>query len=346
MSNNMHVHFVTSGSRIKPSARVRGYNVADRLAKNVAFTSVTAAEIQDPDTERLVHCADVVVFQKVCNAQAFSLFRHARSQGKRCIYDIDDGLFLWVPNGGVRPDRMVRWYTFVLPMIMMADQVIVGGHYLEWFCRKLQKNVTRIPSCIPSEHYQPVQRKQGTLTFGWSGQGNVHKKDLLRFADILETITDYDWQLRLLGTVGDQELHERFDALGNTTCIDTIDWTDEQVIAEEIQTFDVGLMPLSGTLWNRYKCGYKVIQYMGCGVVPIADAVGENPYVVSTDTVGFLIGTELSWEDAIRQVCDLYYTGYPAFQNMQHAAFQQSQQFMYRHWVDTYVQLLQNNLAG
>ena len=66
-----------------------------------------------------------------------------------------------------------------------------------------------------------------------------------------------------------------------------------------IQTFDIGIMPLTDTPWARGKCGYKLIQYMACGLPVIASPVGVNADIVEHGVNGFLADTEEEWAQAI-----------------------------------------------
>ena len=70
-----------------------------------------------------------------------------------------------------------------------------------------------------------------------------------------------------------------------------------------IQTFDVGIMPLSDSPWARGKCGYKLIQYMACGKPVVASPVGVNTEIVSS-SVGLLAHTGEDWVQAISAMAD------------------------------------------
>ena len=52
-------------------------------------------------------------------------------------------------------------------------------------------------------------------------------------------------------------------------------WHETTEVAE-IQRFDVGIMPLPDEPFERGKCGYKLIQYMACGLPVIASPIGVN----------------------------------------------------------------------
>jgi glycosyltransferase involved in cell wall biosynthesis len=62
---------------------------------------------------------------------------------------------------------------------------------------------------------------------------------------------------------------------------------------------DIGLMPLPDTPFNRGKCGYKLIQYMACGLPVIASPVGVNREIVEPGVNGFLAETEDEWRNAL-----------------------------------------------
>ncbi len=55
-----------------------------------------------------------------------------------------------------------------------------------------------------------------------------------------------------------------------------------------LQQLDIGIMPLPNAPWERGKCGYKLIQYMSCGMPVVASAVGVNADIVRAGENGEL----------------------------------------------------------
>ena len=72
-----------------------------------------------------------------------------------------------------------------------------------------------------------------------------------------------------------------------------VKWEEASEI-EEIKKFDIGIMPLFNSPFERGKCGYKLIQYMGCSLPVIASPVGVNKSIVRKN-VGFLASSKEEW---------------------------------------------------
>ncbi|MBE3067684.1 MAG: glycosyltransferase family 4 protein, partial [Chloroflexi bacterium] len=126
------------------------------------------------------------------------------------------------------------------------------------------------------------------LTIGWIGSPVTAKYLLLVKSALAEVCAAHDTRLVLIGA-GDIDLAP----------IPYVSrpWTEETE-SSAIAGFDLGIMPLADTPWERGKCGYKLIQYMaGCKPV-VASPVGANTRIVEHGINGFLAADENEWFDA------------------------------------------------
>ena len=83
--------------------------------------------------------------------------------------------------------------------------------------------------------------------------------------------------------------------------IEVFEWSEREEIAF-IQSLDIGIMPLSNTPWARGKCGFKLIQYMACGLPVVASPVGVNSDIVEHGVNGFLADTNEEWSNSIKRL--------------------------------------------
>lgn len=75
-------------------------------------------------------------------------------------------------------------------------------------------------------------------------------------------------------------------------------WTSDDELSL-LRRFAVGLMPLEDTPYTRGKCGFKLLQYMACGAVPVASDVGFNREVITHGVDGFLVRKPEEWTSYI-----------------------------------------------
>ncbi|MFC7540082.1 glycosyltransferase [Siccirubricoccus deserti] len=89
---------------------------------------------------------------------------------------------------------------------------------------------------------------------------------------------------------------EPFDA--GETPVEFRPWTLAGEIAD-IQGFDIGIMPLPDDAQARGKCGFKLIEYMACGLPAVASPVGANVDVLRDGETGLLAEGDADWEAAL-----------------------------------------------
>lgn len=80
--------------------------------------------------------------------------------------------------------------------------------------------------------------------------------------------------------------------------LEIVPWRAE-IEAQAVGDSDIGIMPLSDSLWEQGKCAYKLIQYMACGLPTVASPVGANLDVVVDNLTGYFATTTQEWVDRL-----------------------------------------------
>jgi glycosyltransferase involved in cell wall biosynthesis len=83
--------------------------------------------------------------------------------------------------------------------------------------------------------------------------------------------------------------------------VEYIPWSESTEVSN-ISECDVGVMPLFDSPWERGKCGYKLIQYMACGLPVVASPVGVNSSIVQEGVNGFLADTSEDWFNRLERL--------------------------------------------
>ena len=83
-----------------------------------------------------------------------------------------------------------------------------------------------------------------------------------------------------------------------TVAHETVAWS-EDTEAESIRMLDIGIMPLPVDSFTKGKCGYKLIQYMACGLPVVASPVCVNSKLIHHGGNGYLAETKEEWVEAL-----------------------------------------------
>jgi glycosyltransferase involved in cell wall biosynthesis len=180
-------------------------------------------------------------------------------------------------------------------LIRGAAMVVAGNEYLADFATQAgARRVEMVPTVIDLDRYptarlRPHKANETPPCIGWIGQRAT-----------ASFLTPYKSLFERMSAAG----QARFTAIGIDARslglpMDSIAWSEETEV-HSIANFDVGIMPLLDEPFARGKCGYKLIQYMACGLPVVASPVGVNCQIVEHGINGFLAETPAQWEQALQ----------------------------------------------
>jgi glycosyltransferase involved in cell wall biosynthesis len=171
--------------------------------------------------------------------------------------------------------------------------VIAGNNYLaERAYAAGAERVQVIPTVIDLDKYRMKEKDDKNIfVIGWIGTKSTFRYLYPLKNALSRLIENYGIYVHIVGGkellgLGKNEIH--------------IEWSEENEV-NSILTFDVGIMPLEDGYWEKGKCGYKLIQYMGCGLPVVASSVGANNDIVINGESGFLVQEESGWYEKIEQ---------------------------------------------
>ena len=213
-----------------------------------------------------------------------------RKRAKRIVYDFDDSV-MYRNSKSKDPVSSTRRRRFV-QMIKNSDFVIAGNEFLKNEVVPFNPNVEVIPSTIDQERYElktyPVRQERVSL--GWIGDhGSIHYLEKMKpiFERVGERYSHVDLKI-VCDTFFDCD---RIKVIKKS-------WRSEEEVAD-LQSFDIGVMPLMDDPWSWGKCGLKIIQYQGVGVPVVCTPVGVNRDLVEDGANGFYAMTPVEWEEKL-----------------------------------------------
>lgn len=216
-----------------------------------------------------------------------------RRERRPFIAEYDDALF---HRYGLSPSVVVRSVLGgkIDAVMREAACVIVGNRYLAQRAQRVgAARVEIIPTVVDVRRYAPVVHQQrARLVIGWIGSPVTQQYLLAVHEALREVCTRHNAVLRLVGARGD--IAEQLYGIP----MECVPWT-EQDETRLLSGMDVGIMPLLDGPWERGKCGYKLVQYMACGLPVLASPVGVNSEIVTPGVNGFLPVSTQDWVTAL-----------------------------------------------
>lgn len=203
------------------------------------------------------------------------------------IVDYDDAVF---HNYDIHPNGIIRAMLGrkIQRVMKYASLVIAGNDYIREYAVKSGSMDTRIiPTVIDLVRYKATKVSQSSsFTIGWIGSPVTFKYMVALKQTLEELSSRHDVIVKLVGADKLLGLEKGNEFL--------VPWSEEHEV-EQIQSFDVGVMPMEDNIWERGKCGYKLIQYMGCGVPIVGTPIGVNRSIIQDGLNGFSATTAAEW---------------------------------------------------
>jgi glycosyltransferase involved in cell wall biosynthesis len=224
-------------------------------------------------------------------------FESSLLAGVPYVLDFDDAVFhnydmhrLWLIRRlfGDRIDQLMG----------KAALVICGNHYLARRARDAGAKQIELLETVIDEH-RYIAKDYATadsdkpLSIVWIGSPSTLIYLQMLAQPLKQLASTVNLELKVIG--GEVELPGV-----NVRCVS---WAESTEV-HEIRSSDIGVMPLFDTPWEQGKCGYKLIQYMACGLPVVASPIGANNDIVTDGVNGFLAADSKQWESHLRTLIE------------------------------------------
>jgi glycosyltransferase involved in cell wall biosynthesis len=210
------------------------------------------------------------------------------------IVDYDDAIF---HRYDAHESMLVRRILGAkIDRIMASATVVIAGNaYLAERARAAgARRIEIVPSVIDLARYRQKSSwdDTGAFVIGWIGSRST--APYLRMLESAARALSERVPLRIVNVGGGAWSIPGID-------VRNVAWSEASEI-DEMLRFDAGVMPLPDEPWTRGKCGYKLIQYMGCALPTVASPVGVNADIVEHGKTGFLATTPEEWRHALESL--------------------------------------------
>lgn len=211
---------------------------------------------------------------------------------KKIIHEYDDAI--WIP-GGEKISRIKKWIKAtwkIKYIIKWSYKIAAGNDFLCDYARQYNSSVYLIPTVVDTKHGHYIQKDQNEISkivIGWTGtHTTLHNLEVIEgVIPELKKEIDVDFLI-----ISNKPPEWDFDFVYKHW-----ELASEQ---EDLLKMHIGIMPLKQGPWFEGKCGFKLIQYLACGIPTIASPVGVNSQIVIHGENGFIAADKKEWITYLR----------------------------------------------
>lgn len=262
---------------------------------------------------------DLIFIQREALLIGSSFFEKRFFKKNKVIFDFDDSIWLLDTSPENKKFEFLKNPDKTKTNITHAHNVIAGNGFLADYAKRFNPNVVIIPTTVDTDFHKQ------SLTEALEVNESADKKIVIGWSGSISTIKHFEMIVPVLKKIqaaypGKTEIH----VIGQGSYahpelqIISKNWSAATEV-ENLQAFDIGIMPLPDDEWVKGKCGLKGLSYMACGVATVMSPVGVNSDIIQHQTNGLLAATEAEWFDALS-----YLIENPAIRNKLGAAGRQT----------------------
>jgi glycosyltransferase involved in cell wall biosynthesis len=208
------------------------------------------------------------------------------------VVDYDDAAFHRYDQ---HKNPIVRWIlgNKIDQIMKHAAVVIAGNRYLADRAKQAgAKRIEIIPTVVDLNRYpgNTKSRNNKIITIGWIGTPWTARY-LEHINPVLIRICEEKKARVVLVGASSKQFSSKY--------IEVKPWSEASEV-EEIENFDIGIMDLPDSPWERGKCGLKLIQYMACGRPVIGSPIGVNRELILDGINGLQVSSDADWYRALQ----------------------------------------------
>lgn len=249
---------------------------------------------------------DLIFIQREALLIGSSWFEKQFYKKNKVVFDFDDSIWLLDTSPENKKFEFLKDPDKTKNNIRHSHAVIAGNAFLADYARQFNKNVFIIPTTIDTDFHKPVVPSLRTpVKQSPRNEAEHDEKIVIGWSGSISTIKHFERAIPALKKIqekypGKTEVHVIGQGHYAHPGLDIVSkhWSSDSEV-QNLQAFDIGIMPLPDDEWVKGKCGLKGLSYMACGVATVMSPVGVNPDIIEHGKNGLLADTEDDWFGAL-----------------------------------------------
>ena len=241
----------------------------------------------------------IVFIQREALLLGSSYFEKQFYKRSKVVFDFDDSIWLLDTSPENKKFEFLKNPDKTKLNIQHAHKVSAGNSFLANYAKQFNANTVIIPTTIDTEFHKPISGLSGKtdkVVIGWSGSISTIKHFEMAVPVLKELQTKYPGKLEIHVIGQGNYSHPELTIISKN-------WTSKTEV-ENLNQFDIGIMPLPNDEWVKGKCGLKGLSYMACGVATVMSNVGVNPEIIEQGKNGFLAASHEDWINYLSQLIE------------------------------------------